>query len=131
METDLTKIEYHGLIWTRTDREKPEFKASNPEIGNFTISQYGDESISGNTGRWWWQAEFDVIKNLIGPTFLQTSASGIVDTREEAMAACLVARGNWLDEIKMLMEKLGIGDFAAGFQAGQNDIRQRIAKVMP
>lgn len=130
-QTDETPdtIEYHGLIWIRSVRPELEYMTTSPEIGMFHVYQY-QKNEYGNEGRWYWSVNFTKIKCELKFTHLKTDASGIVDTLELAMVACLTARGYWLDEIKALMSHLEIGDYATGFKDGQADIAKKVQEVL-
>lgn len=121
-------IEFHGMIWTRTENVQPEYKASNPDIGDFRVYQYPVGSNS--EGRWLWWVDLKKISRDFKFEYLRTEASDIVDTREEAMVGCITARGFWLDDIKVLMAKLGIGDYATGFRDGQDALTKKVQEVL-
>lgn len=121
-------IELHGLIWTRTENVQPEYKSSNPDIGDFRVYQYPVGSNS--EGKWLWWADFTKIGRDFEFKYLKTDACDIVDTREDAMVGCITARGFWQDEIKALMAKLGIGDYDTGFKDGQDALAKKVQEVL-
>ena len=123
-------IEFHGMIWCRTKNKSPEYTTISPDVGEFRISQYPVDSGLFNAGRWFWSVDFTKIRREFNFTHLRVDASDIVDTREEAMVGCLTARGFWLDEIKTLMAKLGIGDYATGFKDGQYAIAKVVQEAL-
>lgn len=123
-------IEFHGLIWEKTKKATPEYKANSLEIGDFRIYQYPSDLDSPCAGKWLWVVYFTKIQREFNFTNLKAEASHIVDTREEALVGCITARGIWLDEIKALMATLGIGDYATGFKDVQADIAKKIQEVL-
>ncbi len=122
-------IEYGGSVWNLIREKTPKYEANIAHLGQASISQYDEET--GSCGRWYWITYLnnDVLDcNL---EIISKCPSGIKPTREEAMLACLNSRANLVDEMKKLLLKLSPDtDYAAGFRAGQDDIKQRISEVI-
>lgn len=125
-------IEYGGLIWRKSESrsDKPQYDAIEPGTGSFYISQYTEEN-GFHKGQWHWCVRFNKwLDPLFQPVALNLDSSGIEKERDDAMFACLNAKAKFLDEIKMVLVLLGVGDYAEGFRAGQEDIKAKVAEVV-
>lgn len=123
-------IEYGGLTWERSSRcTEPEYQSKDPEVGEFRIFQYAEDSSCN--GHWLWCAYLTKISPEIKFVALKPECSGIVETREIALNCCINARGQFLSEIQSLIAILNIGDYATGFRDGFNAMADQIKEVLP
>lgn len=121
-------IEYGGCTWTPGALgDMLMYKANSPLRDDLHIHQYGPDRFCA--GRWNWQARYHMPD--IQTDVLRLESSGVEPTRELAMAACINARDNFIDEMKQALRVLCPDEpYADGFRAGQEDIKARIAKVV-
>lgn len=125
-----TTVEYGGLVWTPSARENiVDFLATQPDCGDYRISQYTEGT---SKGCWHWMVYFRcLIDPALKPSVLKMDTSGIEDTRDAAMQACLDAKGNFIADIKLLSMALGVGNYPTGFMDGQAALSKKIAEVLP
>lgn len=124
-------IEYSGLVWQKYGEEGSfDYKTTQRDCGRYRIHQYLDEGFY--QGRWFWECVFD---NLVAPEYMPSvlymSVSGIEDTIEESMQACIEAKKKFIADIKTLSMALGVGDYATGFADGQSTLAKKIAEALP
>jgi len=118
-------IEYGGVIWNREDRKDGiQYRGFKDKL-EMRVYQYP-------SGLWLWHAYFNnYIPEEVRPLGIDTDASAIVETREDAMFICLNALDGWLDGMQRILLLFGKDDpYAKGFRAGQEDIKAKIAEVV-
>ncbi len=126
-------IEFGGVTWTREDRNNGvAYKATQPGKAGLDIYQYPPDGSSCCNGKWRWAANFNIHTEIrIPPQVLELEGSNIVATREDAMAACVNAFDDWIEDMQTMLARLCPQDlYAQGFCAGQEDIKDKIAKVL-
>lgn len=121
------------LIWVRSSRsDNVEYEATQPGIGSFRVYQYAPDSAHWCAGQWLWSVRFDkLVDENSNPKVLKLEASDIVATREDAMLACLDARGEFIHDMRQLLTRLCPDDaYATGFRAGQDALKQKIIEAL-
>lgn len=124
-------VEYGGLVWTPSGIEGVvDFRTTQPDCGKYRICQYTDDGHY--QGCWHWHVDFiSLIGPALKPSVLKMETGGIKDTRDEAIQACLDAKGNFIEDIKLLSMALGVGNYPTGFMDGQSALSKKIAEVLP
>ncbi len=123
-------IEFGGLVWNKTGRDEQVYKTSQAGCGEYRISQYGEDS-GYCAGRWHFAVEF---KFTTTPEFktavLMMEARGVIDTRDEAMQACLDAKDKFIADLKNLSVVLGLNDYFLGYLEGQAALSKSVMEVL-
>lgn len=126
-------VEYGGLLWQKREESKdPTYMARNSSVGRFRVSQYPDDGLDRFSGKWHWHVDFDrLASEEFKPKALSMDVAGIQETMQEAMLACLDARGAFIEDMRQLLSLLCPGDeYAQGRRAGQEEIKQRLINFL-
>lgn len=122
-------IQYGGLAWLKQKNITDiVYKTVIPDAGEARVYQYPMNNESWCEGQWHWSIRFNfLIADQLKPDVLKTKASNIRPTQQEAMLACLDAKGLFVEDMRRLLAYLCPGDeYAQGRRAGQEEVRQRI-----
>lgn len=95
------------------------------------ISQYGADSH--NKGRWYWSRQFAVMVKSNKNGMMSDHLSGIVDTQEEAIQACIDAKYRLTEIILELATELNILSdymYSAGVKHACEKMRHAVDEMM-
>lgn len=121
------QIKYGELTWLLSKSDSLQYKTIIPRVGHARVYQYPETDQDWCGGRWLWSINFDLLPTGFNPVVLKMEASDIVATRDEAMLACLDAKGLFIEDLRQLLMILCPGDeYAQGRRAGQEEIKQRV-----
>ena len=121
---EVETIAFGGVAWEDRSGDKPRFIAMDG-ADKFYISQYNDNGSCH--GRWHWKRAFYVIEKADPSGAIENHMSGIVDTREEAMLACIDAKNRLPQIIRILARELGI---ETAYEQGYLDAKAEMKAVI-
>lgn len=124
-------IEYGGVVWLRDKgHDKPTYSTMRNHVW-MRVSMYALDDEPHVAGRWCCHAHFDSVPDIGRPDVLLLNSHRLADTREDAMAYCINALDDWLDDMQRVLHALRPSDpYQLGFIAGQQDIKTRVAEVI-
>jgi hypothetical protein len=126
-------IEYGGLTWEHKPKlSQLTYFANQSGVGRFRVHQYPLDDLDACSGKWSWHVDFDWLVDFEQrPKVLYMNVGGVLPTLQDAMLACLDARGQFIEDMRQLLKVLCPGDeYAQGHRAGQEEIKQRLIDLL-